>query len=444
VPDSTDPVLGLRDDELDRLYRGLRCYATLIVAVSGGPDSLALMESLARWTRLSGASAAGLQVVTIDHGLRSGAAAEAEFVAAAAATLGLPHRTRVWDGPKPASAIQEAARGARYALLAEIASAAPQPAAIVTAHHAEDQAETVLMRLARGSGLDGLAGMAAERPLGGVVLVRPLLAVPKARLLATLAERGLSAVEDPSNVNPAFERVRLRRAWPALQAVGLDAAQIVRSARRLERARQALEAATDALARVAAQDHAGAYAEIDASAWRAAPEELRARLLGRALAAFGGDAAPARLSQIEDLVAALGAEDFPGATLGGCRIETRRRAAILVYREAGRSLPALALAPGEKAAWDNRFVVQTTAAEPVLVRAPTPAELAHLAADGLDLGGMPRDAAATLPSFWQDGRLIGLPRLRRTTGGDTCTARFLHDLTRSALEFPSATGPRGP
>src|SRR5262249_29823831 len=144
-----------------------------------------------------------IHVATVDHGLRPGSDREAAWVAARASELGLPHRVLPWVGPKPRTGRQDAARRARYALLAEHAGRLPPPVAIVVAHHLDDQAETLLMRLGRGSGLDGLAGMKPVRPHAGddeyprlpdgadIRIVRPFLAITKARLVATLRDRGL-------------------------------------------------------------------------------------------------------------------------------------------------------------------------------------------------------------------------------------------------------------
>ncbi|MEJ1938863.1 tRNA lysidine(34) synthetase TilS, partial [Nostoc sp. NIES-2111] len=155
----------------------------LLLAVSGGPDSMALLALCAAWAneRPDGQPRPPLFAATVDHWLRPEARDEAAMVAREASRLSVPHSVLDWAGPKPRTGLQEAARQARYALLAEEARRVGATD-VVTAHHADDQAETILMRLVRGSGLDGLAGMAAERPLDGVRLVRPLLGIPKSRL----------------------------------------------------------------------------------------------------------------------------------------------------------------------------------------------------------------------------------------------------------------------
>src|SRR5579885_530585 len=176
------------------------------VGVSGGPDSLALMILTDRWARRHGGTAWGL---IVDHRLRPESASEAATVAGWLAARGIPHTVLAWEGEKPATGIQEAARAARYRLLTAWC-AAQGCLHLLTAHHRDDQVETYLIRRRAGSGVDGLAGMPAVRELSQLRLVRPLLGVPKARLAAFLDVEGQPCVRDPSNINPAFERARLR------------------------------------------------------------------------------------------------------------------------------------------------------------------------------------------------------------------------------------------
>lgn len=290
----------------------------LVLAVSGGPDSVALMRLCAPLARAAGAA---VTVATIDHGLRPGSAAEAGTVAGWAAACGLPHATRAWIGEKPARGLQDAAREARYALLAEIAREAGA-GAIATAHHRDDQAETVLMRLAAGSGVAGLAGMRARSRRGGLVLARPFLDVPKARLVAACDARGWPYLEDPSNRAERFARARLRRIAPRLAAEGLDAARLARLARRAARADEALERAAEAA--YARALIAASPPTLDAAALLAEPEEIALRVLARALRAAGGGAGPERLARLEALWARLAPALAEGralrATLAGALV----------------------------------------------------------------------------------------------------------------------------
>ncbi|MEI9901568.1 MAG: tRNA lysidine(34) synthetase TilS [Hyphomicrobium sp.] len=335
----------------------------------GGADSMALMLLVKRWgARRTGA----LEVVvaTVDHGLRREARAEAEWVVDEARALGLEAHLLTWGGEKPQTGIQDVARAARYGLLAELADRADaKPAAIVTAHTEDDQAETLLMRLARGSGLDGLAAMtgerAADRNLQDVMLVRPLLGISGARLKATLRAANRTWIEDPSNDAERFERVRVRKARRPLAGLGLTNDKMALSARRLARARDALEACTDDLQRDARLDlNAGVYASFDADVWAGAPEELRLRLLARLIRAFGGQSEPLNLTQLEALAERMSQGGFEGATLAGA-VLAPRGPAIHVQREWGRArLPTLLLAPGASAVWGSPVSRRVGGAEP--------------------------------------------------------------------------------
>src|SRR3981189_2854723 len=154
-----------------RLFADWKAVPAIVLAVSGGPDSIALMWLAARWRRAL-ARGPPLIAVPVDHGLRSEAAREARDVKRLARTLDLPHRTVRWLGAKPKTGLPAAARTARYRLLAQVARASGATH-ILTAHARDDQAETLLMRLLRGSGIAGLSAMARESERDGVVLARP-------------------------------------------------------------------------------------------------------------------------------------------------------------------------------------------------------------------------------------------------------------------------------
>jgi tRNA(Ile)-lysidine synthase len=304
---TADAAVG--DGEANALFRGLEDLPGLVLAVSGGPDSTALLVLAARWAKQL-KHAPKLIAVTIDHGLRPEAAREAAMVKQLARRLGVPHRTLHWRGEKPQSGLQEAARYARYELLAQIATRA-RFAHILTAHTLDDQAETVLFRLARGSGLFGLTGMAhaAPLPLRGVreiFLVRPLLHLPKARLVATLKAARIAYAEDPSNRDPRFTRTRLRSLMPALAREGLDARGLARFAARLRRAEStiqvAVQAARSALAPLPWREHGPIVFET--APFAGLPAEVALRLLGEAVA-HTGDEGPVELAKLESLYEAL-------------------------------------------------------------------------------------------------------------------------------------------
>ena len=394
--------------------------ATWVLAVSGGVDSTAMLHLAADWVRRHPAAGITLVVATVDHGLRAESATEAATVASAAEALGLPHVTLPWAGDKPSTGMQAAARAARYRLLQACAEQPPlQPAYVLTAHTADDQAETLLMRLARGSGVDGLAAMRPRRTLPGsaVVHIRPLLAVRRAQLLATLVARGLTWIDDPSNQCDRFERIRIRRLLPQLAATGLDVTAISLSAQRLDRASAALETLTARLWDEVADLHQGAYLTMAREAFDAAPAELQERLLIRAVTVMGadrGEAGGIDLAQIEAVVAALAAldrADLAGRTLHGALVRATA-AKISVFREAGRhGLPLLILMPGDRAVWDGRFTIAlaTDATGPMLVRSLTAAEWSDLRRRLGRSPPLPAVAARTLPSFWRGADLIAVP-----------------------------------
>jgi len=417
---SPDPV---RDDELDALLSPLVDFPLVILAVSGGADSTAMMHLASRWMqrRARGDVTPAIMVASVDHGLRASSGAEAEWVIGEARKLDFEARLLEWSGDKPLTGIQDAARTARYRLLADLARSygGEDPVAVVTAHTEDDQAETLLMRLARGSGLDGLAAMAPARALddeGKVVLLRPLLGVAGARLRATLRAAGAQWIEDPSNEADRFERVRIRKAAAVLSDLGFANDRLALSARRLARARDAVEYALAGLEeRVHLDLHSGAFASFTCREWNIAPAELRLRLLGRLIASYGGEADPVRLAQLEALDARMLEMAFEGATLGGA-VVSRHGESIRVWREMGRDGPQeLKLQPGMAAVWDRRFRVRLSAdgGAPVEVRALGLAAFSELRqrADRKPWPNpaVPAAAAAGLPAFWQGEKLLTVP-----------------------------------
>lgn len=275
--------------------------AGLVLAVSGGPDSMAMMHLVAGLARR--AATPPIVVATVDHGLRAGSAADAALVVATAQALGWTAHCLRWEGPKPTRAVQEAARRARYGLLAAFCRRQGADH-LLTAHTMDDQAETVLFRLIRGSGPAGLSGMRAATRRDGIVHARPLLGFRKAQLLATCAAHRWSYVTDPSNADPRYARARLRRLLPLLEAEGLDSSGFARLAARLQRTDDALRDTTArALREVCLPAPAGRW-RLDPSRLAALPLDIVIRLLGLAVAALGHDR-PLRLEGLERLATAL-------------------------------------------------------------------------------------------------------------------------------------------
>ena len=306
MPD--DDHLPISAQDAKDLFADWKAAPAIVLAISGGPDSVALMWLMARWRRAF-ARGPRLIAVTVDHGLRAEAAREARDVKRLAKSLDLPHQTLRWIGTKPRTGLPAAARAARYRLLAQ-AARKHGATHVLTAHTRDDQAETLLMRMLRGSGIAGLAAMARESERDGVRLARPLLDISKSRLIATLNKAKIGFADDATYRDTGFTRPRLRAIMPVLAEEGGDARNLARLAARLARANAAVEVLTDGAARYLAlrdrdASHAGFDANtFDAIAFAAIPEEIRLRLLKRAIDRVGHEG-PAELGKVETLLAAL-------------------------------------------------------------------------------------------------------------------------------------------
>jgi tRNA(Ile)-lysidine synthase len=306
---------ALTPGEIDAILAPLEDAPAVLLAVSGGPDSTALLVMTAKWARRRGGPR--IEAATVDHGLRAEGVDEAAAVGELCGKLSVPHRTLLWRGDKPKTRLQERAREARYALLAEHARAIGAEI-LATAHHLDDQAETVLFRLLRGSGVSGLAGMAARTERDGLTLLRPLLGLAKTDLVAYCQAERVAFARDPSNEDPRYARTRMRALLETLAAEGLYAAPAL--ARLARRAAQV----EDALARLLAE-----------------PTEIVQRLLTSTIASIGGrEASRVGLEKIEALAAGLrqaheGGERF-SANVAGAWVRSDGNGAVRVEREPPR------------------------------------------------------------------------------------------------------------
>ncbi|KQT47083.1 hypothetical protein ASG47_10860 [Devosia sp. Leaf420] len=364
TPDLSDPTT------LTSLFSPLASEAGVGLAVSGGPDSLALMLLVKRWADML-ATPPKLVVYSLDHGLRPEAADEVVMVGEEAQRLGLNFRGLKWADEHPETGIQEAARQARYRLIGE-AMAEDGISLLVTAHHRADQAETILMRLAHGSGLDGLKGMVRLAEVEGVRVFRPLLDVEPAALVAIVDEAGLTAVHDPSNDDEDYERIRWRRLLPALAKEGLDGASLSRFAARMAEADAALSNLADAaFAELVGFDGFGAATLPLAALSQLGPATGR-RVLSRILTVVGGRQKPRALGQVERLFDQIATDTLPkGTTLLGTVIRVKDEK-LVVAREPGRALPSdILLPPGETLVWDDRFAIFNRSSETGLTAAAT-------------------------------------------------------------------------
>lgn len=392
-------------------------FARLGVAVSGGGDSMALMHLLADW---AGRGGPALVVVSLDHGLRPEASAEVAMVARAANGLGLAHSALVWGGWDGRGNLMQAARRARYRLIGDWARREGLDA-VAIGHTADDQAETFLMRLARGAGLDGLSGMAPEREAAGMLWLRPLLGATRAELRAWLRARGINWVDDPTNEDAAYERIRARAALTALAPLGIFATGVAEVTAHLREVRAALIVQTRDAAVALVRLDAGDVV-IERAGLAALPDEIRRRLLAHSLrwiaSAEHGPRGPA-LAAFSDTVLAGGS-----ATLHGC-LALSEGAALRLCREV--SATGEAAAPG--ALWDGRWVLGGPQVAGAEVRALGDAGLRSCL--NWRSTGRPRAALLADPAIWRGEELLAAPLAGMANG-------WRADLAQAGADFLSS------
>ncbi|MGI9413775.1 MAG: tRNA lysidine(34) synthetase TilS [Hyphomicrobiales bacterium] len=406
------------------------------VAVSGGSDSMAMLRLVAEArTVLPAFADAQVTALTVDHGLRPEAAEEAERVGMWCGRRGIGHATLVCGEALPASGVQAAARTARYRLMTDwcLGNGAD---VLLVAHTLDDQAETVLMRLARGSGVDGLSAMAPVTMQDGIAVARPLLGVSRQQLKTYLGAVGQDWIDDPSNDDERFERVRIRKALPELAALGLTPERLAATARRLQRVRDMLDSAASAAMRRHVNAFDAGCCSIARELLRLEHEETVLRVLARCLCAVGGEPYAPRQQALETLLEALAGGPCR-RTLGGCRIVGGPET-IMITREPGR-MPAepLALDIGTAALWDRRFRVcaelgATGAMDRngISVRPLDARGWAVLKARGYTC---PKDLRDSLVSFWQDDALLAVPHLSYRKEELDPESRFTADFCNFAL-----------
>lgn len=409
-PGISAPPLSVAElgDALGRLGR-FETLPFVAVAVSGGPDSLALAMLADRWARRRGGEVCAL---TVDHQLRPESGAEIRRLGGWLSARGISHEVLVWEGDKPATGIQEAARMARYRLLTRWCRE-HGCLHLLTAHHREDQAETHVIRYAAHSGTDGLAGMPAIRELDGCRILRPLLGIGKARLIATLDLERQQFITDPSNHDPAFARGRLRSAeGSAVPARDLGA--LLERIGELGGERAARERAGDALLARAVVLHPAGFATLDPALLLAAAPGIAERAISAVVSTLGGGRYPPRRRQVARLLRVLGGDAQGGHTLGGCRfVEWRGR--LLVLRELAAAARPVAVAPGASLVWDRRFAVDSPAGASSQVilgylgRAGV-AELNRLSPELRRIGPPPL-IRPIFPGLWDEKGLAAVPHL---------------------------------
>lgn len=397
-------------DRVSLLFAPIQGEKQLGLAVSGGVDSLALMLLVARWCKLQ-ESPPSVVVFSVDHGLRAAAKDETNFVTRVASELGFEAKTLIGEIENPHTGLQEKARALRYGLIGREMEE-QGISCLLTGHHSNDQAETVMMRLSRGSGVSGLGGMAKVSVRDGMFVFRPLLDVQRAELERLVLASGHIAVDDPSNRDGHFERVRWRNFLPALAEAGLSAEMLGLSAKRLRRADHALSELTEQIYEDQFVIDPFGCLFFDLSMLLKHPAEVGIRLLARALGDAGGATQAPTLSQVETLYDHLqsGVFGFKGLTLGGCSLKVKD-GLVQVFREVGRlDVMAKQIEPGATLRWDERFqiIVAADVSSPVCV---SPAiEMTRDLIDNMvpDLPYVPMQAVRAAPMIVAENQIFAI------------------------------------
>lgn len=414
-----------------------RIPQALAVGCSGGPDSMALTALLNAW---SGRSGATLTALIVNHGLRPEAGDEARRVAEWLRARDVMAEILEWSGEKPDRNIQAEARRIRYQLIGKWCQENDVPI-VAVAHHLEDQSETFLLRLARGSGVDGLSSMPQATNLEGfesVRLIRPLLSTSKTRLEKILDAEEWPFVRDPSNQDRSYARVRMRALTDTLAREGLDAERLAKTAIQMQRAREALESVTDKFLQAHAVLDPLGFVHLDMAPLRSYPREIVLRVMSRVIAIVSGAHYPVRLQKLEACVDTLIVNhELTPRTLGGCRVEACEKR-ISIYREVAAIREEC---DAEKnLIWDRRFRVDIQGnLKGLIVR--------KLGRDGVAKGrkafgkavfdAVPAVVRPGLPALWRKDQLVAI-------GGVSLETSNLLPVKFQKCEFICCLGMRRP
>lgn len=405
---AADPAFRIHA-ALDRLAADMPAIG---VAVSGGGDSVALMHMVADWAR-----GRRIMVATVDHGLRPESAAEARQVSRAARALGLPHATLLWQREIEAGNLMANARDARLRLLSAWAQR-NDLGAVLLGHTADDQAETLLMRLARGSGIDGLASMSEWRDAFGTRWLRPMLCAGRQDLRDWLRARDIFWIDDPSNENDDFDRIRIRK---AIGATGLDIGALARAANHIQEARDALSHYAAHAARDVIIDNGSLT--LPRRAYQDAPAEIRRRLIVAACRWITGADYPPRRNTVLHALNSIATGHR--VTLDGALIEPAGDR-IRLFREAAAAMRA---APSREKTWDNRWKISGLKPGQHVAALG----MGHVARVKWRLAGLGRDEAAATPAIWEGDHLVAAPLVRATAPYDLRPLRGAADFHRLVM-----------
>ncbi|MEH6401769.1 MAG: tRNA lysidine(34) synthetase TilS [Sneathiella sp.] len=403
-------------EQMDLVFVKSALPTTVVIAVSGGSDSMALCLLAQKWCEKNSVNLVGL---TVDHGLRVEAAREAQQVCSWLQERGISHYTLKWDGPYPEAGIQQAARDARYKLLSDkcLGLGATH---IFLGHQLEDQLETLLLRLSKGSGVQGLAAMNLVSTRGAFTLVRPLLNISRADLRVFLNNSGQVWIDDPSNENPIYTRTKLGDVLEKLTALpGSSMTSVALASQRLQRADRALNAITEEFLSTLVVISPFGYVSFPIDFCDKMPEDIGLRFLDRIFTYVRGGSTRPVLMSLENLLTDIRKNSgFKAATLAGCQLQKFENSWI-VCREPGRNgLPITGFEKAHSLLWDNRFLVVDHSGEdeslnkiPFTVRIIGNEGWKILSkSEHLDINRpLPNIVKKNLPAIWIEDKMAAVP-----------------------------------
>ena len=398
--------------KLIKIFNAQIIDSKIAIAVSGGVDSMVLMNLAKESDSLNDKN---VFILVVDHGLRAESKQEAKFVKNEAKKLGFPTRILKWKGSKPNKRIQEEARNKRYSLLINFCRE-NNINNLYLAHHLDDQIETFLFRMFRGSGLQGLTSFSSSYERNGLTLIRPLIDTPKSELISYARRKKINWVEDPSNENQKYDRVKLRKVLPLIYKEGFDKKVFLKSVKKLRLANQALDQITKEFVLQYVIINKNISVFIKQELFLTAPEDVKLRVLQNTIRIFSGERyySPNYLKILNLMNWARNDNDISAKTLGGT-IFRKRKGGLILYKEVKKlnDIKPIKLSKSKYKAWDNRFLIK--------INKSVKGEISYLGNEGVKIlkskkilgkkgfNGIPLTALYSIPAMWDGKRLISAP-----------------------------------
>ena len=398
--------------KLIKIFNAQIIDSKIAIAVSGGVDSMVLMNLAKESDFLNDKN---VFILVVDHGLRAESKQEAKFVKNEAKKLDFPTRILKWKGSKPNKRIQEEARNKRYSLLINFCRE-NNINNLYLAHHLDDQIETFLFRMFRGSGLQGLTSFSSSYERNGLTLIRPLIDTPKSELISYARRKKINWVEDPSNENQKYDRVKLRKVLPLIYKEGFDKKVFLKSVKKLRLANQALDQITKEFVLQYVIINKNISVFIKQELFLTAPEDVQLRVLQNTIRIFSGERyySPNYLKILNLMNWARNDNDISAKTLGGT-IFRKRKGGLILYKEVKKlnDIKPIKLSKSKYKAWDNRFLIK--------INKSVKGEISYLGNEGVKIlkskkilgkkgfNGIPLTALYSIPAMWDGKRLISAP-----------------------------------